>query len=97
MRRPCYSFLLLLSVICIPSAGQCDSMWVGMSHAAEEIQPRPSQERLSAQEPDKAFRGFFGYLEYDFDPDKPVPGFGPLPQSTQEIEHLRAEGNAFKN
>jgi hypothetical protein len=90
--RPCHAILLFVSTVCLPVAGHCDTARIAVSDASRITQAQhPEQEGVSAPETGKSFRGFFGYLEYDFDPDEPVPGFGPLPQSTQEIAQVRVE------
>ena len=89
--RPYHALLLFASTVCMPVTGHCEPARVAIRDASPITQPQSLEERVSAPEPVKAFRGFFGYLEYDFDPDKPVPGFGPLPQSTHEIAQVRVE------
>jgi hypothetical protein len=54
----------------------------------------PSSSSASAEPPEaKKFCGFFGYLEFDFDPDAPggVPGFGEISDPARRI--LQAHGN----
>lgn len=87
--RPSHALLLFASTVCMPVTGHCESARVAVRDASQITQLQPPEERISAPEPIKTFRGFFGYLEYDFDPDKPVPGFGPLPQSTPEIAQVQ--------
>jgi hypothetical protein len=89
--RPCHALLLFASTVCMPVTGHCEPARVAISDVSQITQPQPPEERGSAPGPVKTFRGFFGYLEYDFDPDEPVPGFGPLPQSTHEIAQVRVE------
>jgi hypothetical protein len=89
--RPYHVLLLFASTVCLPVAGHCDTARIAISDASQITQAQAEQERVSTPGTVKSFRGFFGYLEYDFDPDEPVPGFGPLPQSTQEIAQVRVE------
>jgi hypothetical protein len=52
----------------------------------DQVAPIPSNAAAERPEP-KGVPGFFGYLEFDFDPDAPggVPGFGPISPPAQMI------------
>ena len=47
---------------------------------------------LAEQPEAKKFQGFFGYLEFDFDPDAPggVPGFGGWAPSAASVDVAQA-------
>ena len=67
---------------------------VAMSGTPQMTEARMQpHELVGASGTPKSFRGFFGYLEYDFDPDAPegVPGFGALPQPSREIAQVQVE------
>jgi len=70
-----------------------------MANAADGNQP-PSREAVALLEPTAPsslavplesrsgeFRGFFGYLEFDFDPNAPagVPGFGEISNPARAV------------
>jgi len=77
--RPCHAILLFLSTVCVPVVGHCETVCTAKCDATQMAPDQQLDESVPLQEDAKAFRGFFGYLEYDFAPDKPVPGFDPLP------------------
>jgi hypothetical protein len=87
--RTCKAIILMISAVGLRLAGHCEDARMTLTDASRIEQATPAEpERVSPPEAVKSFRGFFGYLEYDFDPDKPVPGFGPLPQSTEDVARL---------
>ena len=90
--RPYRAISLFVSTLCLPVTGHCDIAGIDGNESSQITQAQhPKQKDSSAPENVKSFRGFFGYLEFDFDSEEPVPGFGPLPPSTHEIEQARVE------
>ena len=74
-----------------------------MANAADDDRPTPGEAVAllsqtapaplfaSAEPPEaKKFHGFFGYLEFDFDPDAPggVPGFGEISTLARTPSHV---------
>jgi hypothetical protein len=53
----------------------------------------PDTAATSARSDTKPFRGFFGYLEFDVDPDAPggVPGFGAISDPTRTTAEARSD------
>jgi hypothetical protein len=90
--RPHHAFLFCAAITLTPVTGYCDSAKVALRDPAQTIQSPPLDAQVSAAQPARTFRGFFGYLEFDFDPAEPVPGFGPLPPSTREISQIVGSG-----
>jgi hypothetical protein len=86
--RSHHAFLFCAAIILMPVTGFCDSAQVALRDPSQTIQSPPLDGQVSASLPAKTFRGFFGYLEFDFDPAEPVPGFGPLAPSTREISQI---------
>jgi hypothetical protein len=71
-----------------------------MANAADDNRPPPREDvaRLESTAPSSLaapsespgpgeIRGFFGYLEFDFDPNAPggVPGFGEISNTAREV------------
>jgi hypothetical protein len=87
------AFFLSTSMACYPIAGVCDHDRVAINTENPVIDSGSPQTASTAPVDQMSFRGFFGYLEYDFDPDgsEGVPGFSALPQPLQEIAQVKRE------
>ena len=78
---------------CFPIAGVCDQDRV-VINTENPIVDSGSPQTASETPLDRTtFRGFFGYLEYDFNPDAPegVPGFGELSNPGQAYAQAKSE------
>lgn len=73
--------LVSLTLAMMPTFGAAEEQQTSPELRAATIQINQSAISLeTADVHQKPFRGFFGYLEYDFDPNaaEGVPGFGEL-------------------
>jgi hypothetical protein len=87
-----YMLGLLGSIVCFPLVGALGQDQLALDAQAPIVDPGPKA-TYAALADHKSFRGFFGYVEFDFDPDAPggVPGFGPLAQGLPEIAQVKGE------
>jgi hypothetical protein len=93
--RPSQAILTFALIGCSPTAwafddilpAQRQSVALGSQAATAEAPAKPTRSDT------KQFRGFFGYLEFDVDPDAAggVPGFGAISQPAPTFAQARSE------
>ena len=93
MRLPRAICLLALTIYS-PMANAADGDRPSQYEAVALLSPTPPTPLVAfAEQPEaKKFQGFFGYLEFDFDPDAPggVPGFGGWAPSAASVDVAQA-------
>jgi hypothetical protein len=93
--RPARAIFAFALIFCSPVAWAADDGQPSQPEAvalASQAAP-PEAAAKSVRSDTKQFRGFFGYLEYDIDPDAPggVPGFGAISEPTRITAKARSD------
>lgn len=86
--RPVHVFLVSVSMVYAPAAALCDDNRVAANTQMPFVDSGSLNPANTAPSEAKPARGFFfGYVEFDVDPDAPggVPGFSPLPAPVETV------------